>query len=180
MSPEQITDQIIELLLLADFAPLISVAIAINLVASFWAGIKNKSVNNLNDRKKSFIEELNAVYTSGNCSGSDSLTHLETTADKYIKRLSKLSSAATTLGVVVVVILLCLLALIGFLPQTHITTLHAILICFICIVPSNVLRIVGMFYSKHAVKKLEECSNLIKNSAKSAIKDNQQAAYTKE
>lgn len=88
----------VESILLYDFAPFLSVAIAINFVSSFWDEVKNKAINNLDAHRESFITELDAVYTSGNCKQSDSVMELSAEAEKYKSTLSLLSFVATSPG----------------------------------------------------------------------------------
>lgn len=163
--------------LLYDFAPFISVAMAVNFVSSFWHGIKNKSINNLNNNTELFVAELSAVYPSGNCTNSDSVKDLTTEAAKHKTKLSFLSFLATSIGILVVCILFFLLALIGFSPKTELTFQQGIIMTCISILPSTLLRLVGILYSRHAVKQLKKLSQIIKNAAKAAIKDKQQSAY---
>ncbi|EGQ8673262.1 hypothetical protein V5H29_16700 [Vibrio cholerae] len=174
---DQILSQMVDPLRLYDFAPFLSVAIAINFVSSFWDGVKNKAINNLNSSREAFITELNAVYTSGNCQQSDSLQRLNDKADKYKSRLSALSFLATLFGLFVVFVLFILLALIGFAPEATLTIKQATQLCITSIVPSTAFRLAGVLYSKYAVNQLEELSSIMKGAAKAAIKDNQRAAY---
>ncbi|EGR8992373.1 hypothetical protein BST55_22585 [Vibrio vulnificus] len=178
MSLTEIFALIIEPFLLYDFAPFLSVAMAINFVSSFWDGVKNRAINNLNDSRDAFIDELNGVYTSGNCNQSDSVKDLNLEADKYKKKLNILSFLATSVGMLVVVGLFFLLALIGLAPKAALTLEQGLWLIFFSIIPSSSLRILGVLYSWHAVKKLRELSQIMKNAAKAAIKDNQQAAYS--
>ncbi len=176
-SIEQIFTQIVEPLLLYDFAPFLSVAIAINFVSSFWDGVKNKAINNLNRSLDRFISELNGVYPSGNCNQSDSVKKLNTKANKYKLKLSVLSFLATLFGLSVVCSLFILLALVGFAPEVQLTIKQGILLCLASIIPSTAFRLIGILYSKYAVSKLEELASIMKSAAKAAIKDNQKAAY---
>ncbi|WP_217533074.1 hypothetical protein [Vibrio metschnikovii] len=177
MSLTEIFALIKEPYFLYDFAPFLSVAMAINFVSSFWDGVKNRAVNNLNESRDRFIIELNGVYTSGNCNQSDSVKDLNLEADKYKNSLGILSFLATSIGMLVVVGLFVLLALIGFAPKAELTLEQGLWLIFFSIIPSSFLRILGVIYSWYAVKKLKELSQIMKNAAKAAIKDNQQAAY---
>ncbi|EPW4543370.1 hypothetical protein ACWLP4_004357 [Vibrio vulnificus] len=177
MSLSEILALMEEPYLLYDFAPFISVAMAINFVSSFWDGVKNKAINNLKNNKELFVTELSAVYPSGNCTNSDSVKDLNDEADKYKTTLSFLSFLATSIGMLVVCILFFLLALIGFSPKAELTFQQGIIMTCISIFPSTLLRLVGVLYSWHAVKQLKKLSQIMKNAAKAAIKDKQQSAY---
>ncbi len=165
-------------LLLYDFAPFLSVAMAINFVSSFWDEVRNKAVNNLDIHRESFINELNVVYTSGDCQRSDSVVALDEEAETYKKFLTGLSLLATSLGVIIVLCLFVLLAWIGFYPKEQITENQALWMVAFSIVPSTLLRGWGAYYSRSAIKKLEKTSKTMKTAAKAAIRDNQQAAYS--
>lgn len=166
-------------LLLYDFAPFLSVAMAINFVSSFWDGVKLQAINNLDSHTETFITELSAVYTSGNCTQSKSVAEITKQAEKYKKNLARLSFFATALGIIVVVVLFVLLACIGFFPKAELTIFQAFGMCVLSIIPSSFFRICGTFYSKSSVNKLEDTSQIMKAAAKDAIRDNQQAAYKK-
>ncbi|HDX8377378.1 hypothetical protein [Aeromonas dhakensis] len=165
--------------LLYDFAPFLSVAIAINFVSSFWDGVRNKAINNFDKHKESLIRDLNGVYSSGNCERSDSISDLDKESNEYKSFLEKLSCIATILGIIISIFLFCALALIGFQPKITLTSGFAWFLVIISIFPSTIFRVWGAFYSKNSIKKLEKTSNTIKTAAKAAIKDNQQAAYAK-
>lgn len=164
--------------LLYDFAPFISVAMAVNFVSSFWDAVKNKAINNLEKNKELFVSELNAVYTSGNCNNSNSVVLFTKEADKYKKNLTILSHFGTGTGMIIVVLLFILLSLIGFSPKAELTLVQCVYLVFISILPSSLFRILGLLYSNYAVKSLGDFSQIIKNTAKDAIKDTQ-AAYAK-
>ncbi|RUO31849.1 hypothetical protein CWE12_02300 [Aliidiomarina sedimenti] len=170
---------LIEPVLLNDFAPFLSVAMAINFVSSFWDGVRNKAVNNLDSHRDSFISELNAVYTSGDSERSESVVNLSNEAETYKQKLSWLSILATTISVLVVISLFILLAWIGFVPKQELTVAQAMLITSLSIIPSALLRAYGTYYSKISVNKLKIKSEIMKSAAKAAIQDNQQAAYKK-
>lgn len=161
--------------LLYDFAPFISVAMAINFVSSFWDDVKNKAINNLENNKVLFVTELNAVYVSGDCKNSDSVKDLNIEADKYKTVLTFFSFLATSIGMLVVCVLFSLLALIGFAPKAELTLQQGMIMTCISIFPSTLLRIVGVLYSWYAVKQLKKVSQFMKNAAKAAIKDKQSA-----
>lgn len=162
---------------LYDFAPFLSVAMAINFVSSFWGTIRDRSINNLNQNRDTFITELNAVYTSGDCVQSDSVKEVNNKADKYKTKLTVLSFLSTLIGMIVVIILFALLALIGFNPKIELNFEQAFWLSILSVFPSSTLRFIGLIYSWKAVKELKELSQIMKNAAKAAIKDNQQAAY---
>ncbi|EIS3739133.1 hypothetical protein [Aeromonas sp. 5HA1] len=164
--------------LLYDFAPFLSVAMAINFVSSFWDGVKDKAINNFDKHKEGVIKDLNAVYSSGNCESSDSISDLDTEANGYKSFLKWLSLIATILGIIISILLFIALAWIGFYPKTMLTNIESILLVVISIFPSTIFRVWGAIYSKSSIKKLEKTSNTIKTAAKAAIRDNQQAAYT--
>ncbi|MCS0390389.1 MULTISPECIES: hypothetical protein [Vibrio harveyi group] len=163
--------------LLYDFAPFLSVAMAINFVSSFWTAIRYKAVNNFDRHRDDLVAELNAVYTSGNCSDSDPVIAFNEEAAGYKKKLSFLSKVATCIGVFLVLSQFLLLAIIGFAPQFSLTLFEAVSMVFLSLVPSTLFRVIGAFYSNSSVKKLEKTSETIKRSAKAALNDNEKAAY---
>lgn len=165
------------LFLLYDFAPFMSVAMAINFVSSFWDGVKNNAINKLNSHIDLSITELNAVYRSGNCHHSESITELKKEAEGYKATLGKMSIFATAFGITVVVILFLLLAWTGFTPKQELTLSQACLIVFISVIPSNLMMGIGAIYANLSINRLARTSETIKLAARSAIKDNQQAAY---
>lgn len=167
-----------EFYLLYDFAPFMSVAMAINYVSSFWDGVKNNAINKLNSHIDNSITELNAVYTSGNCRQSEPIAELENEANGYKSTLEIMSLLATVFGIIVVIILFILLALIGYSPKKELTFAQANFIVIISIIPSNLMMLIGMIYADHSIKKLAKTRNTIKMTARAAIRDNEQAAYT--
>uniref|UniRef100_UPI00107F322A hypothetical protein n=1 Tax=Vibrio tasmaniensis TaxID=212663 RepID=UPI00107F322A len=164
-------------LFLYDFAPFLSVAIAINFVSSFWGQLKNKSINNLDRNINDLVSDLNAVYTSGDCERSDSVESFKEEAQGYKKKLNRMSKISTFLGVVIVFGLFFLLALIGFKPKFEISFYEAISMLILSVVPSAAFRFCGIHFSGKYVTELKKTSNTIKIAAKSAV-DNEKSAYS--
>ncbi|MDD9197559.1 hypothetical protein PVK62_17195 [Aliivibrio sp. S3MY1] len=167
----------VSLVLLYDFAPFISVVIAINFVSSFWDGVKNKAIDSLDAERDNLISELNAVYKSGDCLNSDSVKELDKEAQEYKVFLTYLSNIATVLGIIIVVILFVLLAYIGFEPKYKMTEFTALIMIAVSILPSTLFRCLGSIYSRNSIKKLKKTSETMKTAARAAIKDNEKAAY---
>ncbi|MGL4828862.1 MAG: hypothetical protein ACRCXG_06135 [Vibrio sp.] len=163
--------------LLYDFAPFLSVAMAINFVSSFWGQLKNKSTNNLDRNVQNLVTDLNAVYTSGDCEKSDSVEDFKLEAEGYKKKLNLMSNISTILGILVVCSLFFLLALIGFKPKFTLSFYEAVTIIILSVFPSASLRIIGINRSKEYVTQLKKTSETIKKAAKSAIQDNEKSAY---
>lgn len=174
---ETIVDLTIRSFNLMDFAPFISVAIAVNFVYSFWSGVKDKTINNFNEKTDNFIQELNSVYTSGNCNQSSTVNNLKTQADGYGATLTSLSLISTVTGLIIVFILFVILGFLGFAPTYKIPLSQGVLLITLSLAPSTLLRVFGLLYSNWALKQLNKTSSIMKEAAKSAIKDNQQAAY---
>ncbi|ENM6577901.1 hypothetical protein AB8I88_002870 [Vibrio fluvialis] len=163
--------------LLYDFAPFLSVAMAINFVSSFWDAIKNKAIDNLDVNTEELVAELNAIYTSGNCGNSETVKNMRASADKPKKVLKILSATSTSLGILIVVAIFVLLAYIGFFPKYTLSLTQACLMITLSLFPSTILRLIGIWYSHSKVKAMTDNCETIKQSAKDALKDNEQAAY---
>ncbi|EGQ7831159.1 TPA: hypothetical protein I7712_21120 [Vibrio vulnificus] len=163
--------------LLYDFAPFLSVAMAVNFVSSFWDGIKKKAINDLDANANELISELNGIYTSGDCGNSGSVKKIQALSDKYKKVLSFLSALSTFFGVVIVIAIFLLLILIGFSPKHLLSFQEATFMISLSLFPSTLLRLIGIWYSKSRIEALKEHCETIKQSAKDALKDNEQSAY---
>ncbi|MER0302206.1 hypothetical protein [Vibrio vulnificus] len=142
------------LLLLKEFAPVLSIAVGVNLVSSFWDAMRNKAVNRFDTQMELLHGELSHIFDT-KCENLNTYQSIANKASGFKDNLIKLSRVSTIVGICVVVTLLGALALMGYDPHFKISSSIAHVLMFISFAPTATFMIIGYGYSSYAVRTLK-------------------------
>ncbi|EGR1868892.1 hypothetical protein D3N24_15795 [Vibrio vulnificus] len=164
------------LLALKEFAPYISVAVALNFVSSFWDAVKNKAVNRFDKNIKYLRLELENVF-DGDCESSTTYQSIQQKSDAFRTNLICLSRLSTFVGIVVVIFLFFVLALMGYRPGYEISEVDADWLMFLSVGPTVLFMLIGYIYSFYAMSAIKGKCEDAKNTASDVLRHTIKKAY---